>query len=310
MQILLKRQLVLILILFSCFVSEAQTLKKPDVIQKIDKTSLEVVIDEINKTDILYRKANDPKGPLYAMPKKDVSKIIWNNGDVENITLVPVGSPSATKPTEMLVKPENSKMLFWDQAGLFAGFRAGAGLGMVTTPHTSVLASGSKLAFNAGGTLGYRMKSFSVQIDALYTVLSYTMNVSDSFQNVKKIDGQQANLVLPLTAAFYTRLNKTKVGLTLGGFASMQLGSGSTRVTNSENKATNFSNCADCSDKATFGVVGGITATVLERPGYSVFVDARWYHSLADNSEYKIAESGVKLNTAILGAGVLFNMAH
>jgi hypothetical protein len=310
MQILLKHQLVLILILFLCFDSEAQTLKKPDVIQKIDRTSLEVVIDEINKTDILYRKANDPKGPLYAMPKSDVNKIIWNNGDVEEITPMPVSVKTAAKPTDMLVKSEKQKLLFWDQVGLFGGFRAGAGLGMITKPYTSVLAAGSKPAFNAGGTLGFRGKSFSVQIEALYTGLSYSMNVSDSFQAVEKIEGQQGNLVVPLTATFYTKLNKTKVGLTLGGFGSMQLGRGSTKVTNSENKATNFRNCADCSDKATFGVVGGITATVFERSGYSIFIDARWYHSLVDNSEYKIAESGVKLNTAILGAGVLFNLAH
>lgn len=311
MQSLLKPYLVITLLLISGVLVKAQVkLKLPDVIQKIDKTSLEVVIDEINKTEILYRKANDPKGPLYAIPKKEVRRIIWNNGDVEDITLAPVVNPLSSKPADTKASPEIEKRLFWGQKGLFAGVRAGAGIGMVSIPHSITLASGSKLAYNIGGTLGYRLKSVSVQIEALYTGLSYIMNVPNGLQGIKNITGQQANLVVPLTATAYTKIGSTKVGFTLGAFGSIQVGSGSTKVTYSENRVANVKNCQDCSSQPVFGVVGGISATVFERPGHSIFIDARYYYNLGNNTDYKIAETGVKINSAIIGAGVLFNLSH
>lgn len=315
MQNLSKFLSVLIFLLLAGMVTCAQiNLKKPDVIQKMDKTSLEVVIDEINKTEILYRKPNDPKGPLYALPKKDVNKIIWNNGNIEEVNAVPVTAQKGVKTakaTDLLVKAAKPGLLFWDKKGLFAGLKAGGGIGMVTSPGETIFASGGKAAYNGGGMIGYRFTSLSIQIEALYTGLSYAIKPENSIPGVKSVNGRQTNLVVPFTATLYKCINKTRAGLTLGGFGSLQMGTGSIKVNYSEKPAVNTKNCTDCVDKLTYGVVGGLTATLIERPSHVIFIDARWYHSLVDNADYKnIAESGVKMNTGILSAGVLFNLSH
>jgi len=296
-----------LLVLVTCSNLRAQIPKKPDVIQKLDNTALEVVIDEINKTDILYRKPNDSKGPLYALPKKDIRRIIWSNGEVEEITALPAPAQKPGNPTALLTK--RPAPLFWNRTGLYAGLRLGAGVGLVATPFSDALGSDPKLAYQAGATLGYRMKALSVQVDALYTNLTYGLNVPMGIQGITAAEGQQQNLVVPLTATLSTRLNKIRVGGILGGYAAIQLGQGSTRLTSAENAEKQVRNCAECTDTPTYGVVGGLSATLVEKPGYAIVVDARWYHSLDNNESYIIAESGVKMHLGMVGVGVLFNLS-
>ncbi len=294
----------------ACFGVRAQTTpKKPDVIHKLDNTTLEVIIDEINKTDILYRKVTDSKGPLYALPKREVRKIVWNNGDVEDITVPPAPAQKPANPIALLKKKEKPPVLFWDHPGAYGGLRLGAGVGLVATPYTPSLTDDFSLAYAGGVTLGYRLKALSVQVEALYTALTYTLTVPTGAQDIAAAEGQQQNLVVPLTATLATRLGKVRVGLTLGGYGALQIGNGSTLVTNSENTKTNLKNCAECSDKPSFGAVGGLTATVIEKPAYAVFLDARWYHSLENNEAYKIAETGIKMHTGMVGVGVLFTLS-
>lgn len=285
----------------------AQSPKKPDVIQKLDNTSLEVAIDEINKTDILYRKTNDSKGPLYALPKKDIRRIIWSNGEVEEITALPAPAQKPGNPTALLTK--RPAPLFWNHTGLYAGLRLGAGVGLVATPVSTALANDSKLAYQAGATLGYRIKALSVQVDALYTNLTYGLNVPAETQEITAAEGQQQNLLVPLTATLSTHLSKIRVGVTLGGFAAIQLGQGSTRLTSAENAEKQVRNCAECTDTPAYGIVGGLSATLVEKRNYAIVVDARWYHSLDNNESYIIAESGVKMHLGMVGVGVLFNLS-
>lgn len=296
-----------LLVLGTCTYLWAQTPKKPDVIQKVDNTSLEVVIDEINKTDILYRKTNDLKGPLYALPKKEIRRIIWSNGDVEEITALPAPAQKPGNPTTLLTK--RPAPLFWNHTGLYAGLRLGAGVGLVATPVSTALASDPKLTYQAGATLGYRIRALSVQVDALYTNLTYGLNVPAGTQGITAAEGQQQNLLVPFTATLSTRLSKIRVGVTLGGFAAIQLGQGSTRLTSAENAEKQMRNCAECTDTPTYGVVGGLSATLVEKRGYAIVVDARWYHSLDNNEPYIIAESGVKMHLGMVGVGVLFNLS-
>ena len=287
----------------------AQTPKKPDVIQKLDNTSLEVVIDEINKTDILYRKPNDPKGPLYGLPKKDVRRIVWSNGEVEEITAPPAPVQKPGNPTALLAKRPVPPPLFWNHKGLYAGLRLGAGVGMVATPFTAVLTSDPKLAYQGGATLGYHIKALSIQVDALYTNLAYGLVVPQGNQEITAAEGQQQNLMVPLTATLSTRLGKVRAGVTLGGYAAVQLGQGSTRLTSAEDVEKQVRNCADCTDTPIYGVVGGVSATLIEKARYALVVDARWYQSLDTNEQYRIAESGVKMHQGMVGLGVLFNLS-
>lgn len=296
-----------LLVLVTCTYLCAQTPKKPDVIQKLDNTSLEVAIDEINKTDILYRKPNDPKGPLYALPKKDIRRIIWSNGEVEEITTPPAPTQKPGNPTALLTK--RPAPLFWNHKGIYAGLRLGAGVGLAATPTSAALANDPKLAYQAGATLGYRIKALSVQIDALYTNLTYELNVPEGTQGITAAEGQQQNLVVPLTATLSTRLSKIRVGVTLGGYATIQMGQGSTKLTSTENGNKQVRNCTECSDEPTYGIVGGLSATLVEKRGYAIVVDARWYQSLDNNETYQIAESGVKMHLGMVGAGIVFNLS-
>lgn len=296
-----------LLVLGTCTYLCAQTQKKPDVIQKLDNTSLEVAIDEINKTDILYRKPNDPKGPLYALPKKDIRRIIWSNGEMEEITSPPAPAPKPGNPTTLLTK--RPAPLFWNHKGLYAGLRLGAGVGLVATPISTALANDPKLAYQAGASLGYRIKALSVQVDALYTHQTYELNVPEGTQGITAAKGQQQNLVVPLTATLSTRLSKIRVGVTLGGYAAIQMGQGSTKLTSPENGEKQVRNCDECADAPIYGVVGGLSATLVEKRGYAIVVDARWYQSLDNNETYQIAESGVKMHVGMVGVGVLFNLS-
>lgn len=296
-----------LLVLGTCTFLCAQTPKKPDVIQKLDNTSLEVVIDEINKTDILYRKPNDPKGPLYALPKKDIRRIVWSNGEVEEITAPPAPAQKPVNPTALLTK--RPAPLFWNHKGLYAGLRLGGGMGLVALPFSAALAKDPKLVYQAGATLGYRIKALSVQIDALYTNLTYGLNVPEGTQGIMAADGQQQNLLVPLTATLSTRISKIRVGVVLGGYAAIQVGQGSTRLTSAENGEKQVRNCAECTDAPTYGVVGGLSATLVEKRSYAIVMDARWYHNLENNEPYVIAESGVKMHLGMVGIGVLFNLS-
>lgn len=310
MQALRKFLAGLLLIMVACLGLYAQpTPKKPDIIQKLDNTQLEVIIDEINKTDILYRKVNDPKGPLYAVPRKDVRKIIWNNGDVEDITIPPEPIQKPGNPLALLKKKEKV-VLFWDHPGLYAGLRLGAGAGMVVTPSAPALASDITPVYNGGVTLGYHVKALSVQVEALYTAMTYHLIVPENDEGITKADGQQQNLMVPLTVSVGTHLGKIRVGLTVGGFGALQVGNGSILITSTDTAKKNVKNCPECTDKFTYGAVGGLMATLIEKPKYAIYIDARWYHNLSNNEAYKIAESGVKMHTGIVGVGALFNLSR
>ncbi|WP_373511893.1 hypothetical protein [Persicitalea sp.] len=298
-----------LLILGTCTHLYAQTPKRQDIIQKLDNTSLEVLVDEINKSDVLYRKLNDPKGPLYALPKKDIRRIIWSNGDVEEITAPPAPVPAQKPGNPLALLVKRPAPLFWNHTGLYAGLRLGAGVGLVATPVSTALASDPKLAYQAGVTLGYRTKALSVQVDALYTNLTYGLNVPAGTQGITAAEGQQQNLLVPITATLSTRLGKIRVGATLGGFAAIQMGQGSTRLTSAENAEIQVKNCSECADTPTYGVVGGLSVTLVEKRNYAIIADTRWYHSLTNNEPYIIAESGVKMHLGMVGVGVLFNLS-
>lgn len=58
-----------------------------DIIITTQSEKLEVTIVEVGKTEIKYRKVNNPTGPLFVLDKADISSIIYDNGDVETFTV-------------------------------------------------------------------------------------------------------------------------------------------------------------------------------------------------------------------------------
>ena len=55
-----------------------------DIIVKVNGDSISSNINEIGINEIKLHKFNNPNGPLYIIDKKDVIKIIFNNGEIED----------------------------------------------------------------------------------------------------------------------------------------------------------------------------------------------------------------------------------
>jgi len=69
-----------------------------DKIYKTDNTVIEAKVVEINKSEIKYKKFSNQNGPAYIIPKKEVSKIVYENGEKEVYNQVPAN----TQPTSQL----------------------------------------------------------------------------------------------------------------------------------------------------------------------------------------------------------------
>lgn len=57
-----------------------------DTIYTISKDSILAKIIEVNDTDVKYKKWNNIEGALYSTSKKNIHKIVYQNGMVENYT--------------------------------------------------------------------------------------------------------------------------------------------------------------------------------------------------------------------------------
>lgn len=280
--------------------------RKPDNVYKIDQTIIETLIDEVNKSDIVYRKVNDPKGPLYAIPRNEVWKIVWNNGK-EEIINAPAPPPTKTKkPTDLIVKKQAVSEKFWDKSGLYAGLRGVGGLSMM--PKSAGLLSGSEPAYGGGLLLGFHKKSVGIQLQATYTQIEYGVSVPlSSTDAVTSIKGTQSQVLIPLTIVGSKKVGKIRIGGSLGAFGILQAGRGGLKV----NDAATIKNCSTCaSEGLEVGVTGGLNVTVLEGPSHAVFINADWYQNLGENKDYKPGENSVNTHLGLLSVGVLFHFPN
>ncbi|MCF0040057.1 hypothetical protein [Dyadobacter fanqingshengii] len=303
----LPRHITLLLSIIICGSSIAQTpARKPDKIFKIDQTIMEVLIEEVNKTDIAYKKITDPKGPLYAVPKKEVWKIVWNNGEIEEINPPAPATAKTRKPTDLLVSKKKAEEKFWEKSGMYAGARIGAGLSLM--PKSAGLLEGTEPAYSGGIVVGLHKKALGIQIQALYTQVGYGVSVPlGSTGEVTSIKGTQSQLLLPLTIVASQKAGPIRIGISVGAFGVMQVGTGGLKVSDANGSST-MKNCDTCSDKGFgFGVTGGLGITILEGPRHAVFINADWYHNLEENKDYRPGETSVNTHLGLLSAGVLFH---
>ena len=56
-----------------------------DVIIKTNSEKIEALIQEVSDTEVRYRKANNPNGPMFVIKTSDISSILYANGDVQAI---------------------------------------------------------------------------------------------------------------------------------------------------------------------------------------------------------------------------------
>lgn len=56
-----------------------------DIIIKTNSEKVEALIQEVSDTEIRYKKANNPNGPMFVIKTDDVSSILYANGEVQAI---------------------------------------------------------------------------------------------------------------------------------------------------------------------------------------------------------------------------------
>jgi hypothetical protein len=59
-----------------------------DILVKINGDTIAAKINEIGLNEIKFKKFNNQEGPQYIVSKKEVSKIIFNNGEVEHFSII------------------------------------------------------------------------------------------------------------------------------------------------------------------------------------------------------------------------------
>lgn len=101
--------LLVTLVLVSITTSYAQTRPRqtatrpvtpmPDLLVRRDGTQLDVLVTEITDNEIVYKRANNPNGPIFRVQKADFSFIKYgNNGEIERFAKVEEPAPAPVQP--------------------------------------------------------------------------------------------------------------------------------------------------------------------------------------------------------------------
>lgn len=77
------------------------TAQSQDIITLKDGRTVETVVIEVNKKDVVYRKFANPKGPQYRVEIKDVQRINYESGAVDEFS-APKNTTSSKSTLEML----------------------------------------------------------------------------------------------------------------------------------------------------------------------------------------------------------------
>jgi hypothetical protein len=78
------------------------TARKPEVIYRLDKTTVEAYVTEIDGTTISYRKASNPSGPIYKVKATEVEYIRYANGEIERYNDAMASRPAPVAAPETM----------------------------------------------------------------------------------------------------------------------------------------------------------------------------------------------------------------
>jgi len=84
------KKLFIILILFSLLISFAQA---QDIIHLLNRDRIEAIITEITATEVRYRRADQPTGPIRTIPVSEVNRIVYAGGSEELLNEIPIIPP-------------------------------------------------------------------------------------------------------------------------------------------------------------------------------------------------------------------------
>ena len=317
------------LLICAALLSNAQV-RKPDLLYKKDKTILEAVIVEVSETEIQYRRFSNPQGPVYVVKKSEVNKIVYTNGETEE--LVATGKSdkkSSDKPDkkvadkkepakasekktapkekevakakpvkEVKAKPEKApKAPRADSEGITfkIGIRGGANLSTITNNNATAgeTVPGSNLAYHGGLVFNIGGKHFSVQPEVAYSQLGFKL---------EDADGKAVVVYNTVTAPVLLKYTIGEGGLRFfvnaGGYVSYGLSRKLTLTDKTDNTTTTYnvkSADLDNDGRLQFGAVAGAGLTfMLGRT--ELFLDGRYYYGLGSNAPTEIEVNGNKVN--------------
>jgi|GEM_PF-817494 len=316
------------LLLTACTLFAAAQVRKPDMLYKKDKSIIEAVVVEVGENEIQYRRFSNPQGPVYSVKKSEVSKIVYTNGETEELlttvkpekkSIAKQTSPEKTdketakktqeksvkEPQKEVAKAPKEPRTNSESGGI--GFRIGL-RGGANLSTTSAIADASEtldyalgyhggLVFNIGG------KNFSVQPEVHYA--QFGLKVEDSEYKAQALFN---TLTVPLLLKYSIGTGNLRFFVNAGGYGSYAL-NGQVKITDKDTGETeiiksDYKNATTNEGRLEFGAVAGAGVTfMLGRT--ELFLDGRYYYGLGNNAE-KVA--GVKqefLRTIQVGFGVL-----
>lgn len=80
----MKKLSLLVLALFCCTLGVLAA-NNIDIIVKTNSEKIEALIQEVSETELRFKKANNPNGPIFVLKMDDVSSILYANGEVQAI---------------------------------------------------------------------------------------------------------------------------------------------------------------------------------------------------------------------------------
>ena len=103
-------QRLLFLSLFLGILPDTIAQQKTDVIYRLDQTFLEVIIDEVGESNIVYFLPNDSQKRPQKIRKQEVWKVVYANGDVEEINPLPKNVPTLNpvEKTDLIFRKDNT----------------------------------------------------------------------------------------------------------------------------------------------------------------------------------------------------------
>lgn len=295
---------------WSVMVQGQNNLAKPDLLYKKNKTTLEVLVEEVSDTEVLYRKVGSSNGPLYAVPKSELLKIVYNNGEVEQLN---EGSDSSKSAQVSTVKAEQKKKASSAEnrpptpiQNPKPGFYFGSSYGLaVSTISTMQGAEKPKVKVdqNGGLTLGYSRK-INIQLDILLTSTGF--NISSEVPSLGKVSTktQTWRLMSPLLFGMYLG-NQKGVYLQAGGFGSYFLsGKQTIEIPGQKTQNTTIKFDSNTPGRIEYGGVGALGYANYNERGKRTFFELRWYHGLGNDTG--ITNSGGFLRMATFNLGYAF----
>ena len=337
------------LLLTTCTLFAAAQVRKPDMLYKKDKSIIEAVIVEVGDSEIQYRRFSNPQGPVYSIKKAEVSKIVYTNGETEELltTVKPEKKSMAKqvapeKPQKEVVsktkekpakepKKEVAKVVKEPKKEVAKAPkepkapRASSESGGITFKvgvRGGVNLSTSSVKLDAGETIGYApgyhgglvfnigSKNFSIQPEVHYSQFGFKFEKSD-FKSQTTLSA----VTVPILLKYSVGAGNLRFFVNAGGYGSYALNDQvkttekATGVTLTTN--SDFKNVItdENEGRLEYGAVAGAGVAFMLGRA-ELFVDGRYYYTLGNNASAVAMVNKEFLRTIQVGFGVLIPLGN